>query len=98
MRLTDNEIEIIVQTSKKHFGSNVIVRLFGSRVDDQKKGGDIDLLIKADPEKMIFGKKILFLVDLKKQLGDRKIDVVFDKAGNIFFDFTRSIKKSSVIL
>ena len=50
------------------------VYLFGSRVDDSARGGDIDLLVLS--EKIDLMKKLDILVDLFKQLGDRKIDLV----------------------
>jgi len=79
MRLTKSEIEIIVVVAKKYFGSTVRVFLFGSRVDDFKKGGDIDLFIKTDNEnQMTIDLKIQFLVELKSLIGDQKIDVVID--------------------
>lgn len=43
MRITSLEKEIIRSSVKKHFGGNADVYIFGSRVDDDRKGGDIDL-------------------------------------------------------
>ena len=43
MRLTEFEINVIKQSARDVFGSDVQFFLFGSRVDDTKKGGDIDL-------------------------------------------------------
>jgi predicted nucleotidyltransferase len=58
MRLTEKQIEIIRDGVFKHFGEKSAVYLFGSRVDDTKKGGDIDLLIEADyTQKKCFRKK-----------------------------------------
>ena len=98
MRLSREEHKIIIQAAKKHFGRDVKVHLFGSRVDDHKKGGDIDLLINAGLEKMLYSKKLSFLVDLKKQLGERKIDVVFDNTQQDNAGFIQSIKQSAVLL
>jgi predicted nucleotidyltransferase len=55
--------------------------LFGSRVDDHKRGGDIDLLIRLPPHYdsnaiELFKRKICFLGELEKALGEQKIDVV----------------------
>jgi len=55
--------------------------LFGSRTDDSKKGGDIDLFITNNNEAALtLEAKIHFLTELKTKIGDRKIDVVFDNA------------------
>ena len=68
MRLTDFEVSAIKNSARKIFGSGVEVILFGSRVDDNKKGGDIDLYIKA-PTGNDLEHKIKFLVALEQQIG-----------------------------
>ncbi len=98
MRLNETERTAIMHNARKHFGADASVRLFGSRVDQSKKGGDIDLLIHADQGKMNLKKKLLFLVDLKKEIGQRKIDVVFDRNENKNSFFIQSIKKKSIAL
>ena len=52
--------------------------LFGSRTDDSKKGGDIDLYLKVVDHSALFDKKIKFLARVKRELGDQKIDIVFN--------------------
>lgn len=99
MRLTVKQIVAIHQTAKKHFGTSAKVYLFGSRVDDDRKGGDIDLLIKSDETTLLtFNNKIQFLVDLKSKIGDRKIDVVFDIKNSYNTHFLNTIKNQSVEL
>lgn len=39
---------MIVDAVKETFGPDAKIWLFGSRVDETKRGGDIDLLIKTD--------------------------------------------------
>lgn len=81
MRLSQFEIETINILAKKHFGQGTIVFLFGSRTDDKKKGGDIDLFIQNSNDRLlILETKIHFLAELKTKIGERKIDVVFDNA------------------
>lgn len=46
MRLQSHETEVIKRTVRD-FDKNAQIYLFGSRVDDSKKGGDIDLLIMS---------------------------------------------------
>jgi uncharacterized protein len=49
--------------------------LFGSRVHDEKKGGDIDLLILAN-HKIGLDDKMSFLVSFFEKFGEQKIDIV----------------------
>jgi UDPglucose 6-dehydrogenase len=48
MRLTPDQIQVNGQTAETVLGYGAQVFRFGSRVDDAKKGGDIDLLLEAD--------------------------------------------------
>ncbi len=93
MRLDKYQLELIKQSAVAHFGKNTIVYLFGSRTNDNLRGGDIDLLINTDYSKMTFQNKVLFLVELKKKIGDQKIDLVFDKESKHNQFFLNSIKQ-----
>jgi len=48
MRLTTTEIDQLRKTIRAMVPDAVAVRLFGSRLDDSAKGGDIDLMISTD--------------------------------------------------
>jgi predicted nucleotidyltransferase len=76
MRLKKEYIEIIKKAAKNNFGQNAKVYLFGSRVDDNKKGGDIDLYIETNIKEKILEHKIKMLVELEKFMGEQKIDIV----------------------
>ncbi|NPA73119.1 MAG: nucleotidyltransferase domain-containing protein [Epsilonproteobacteria bacterium] len=81
MRLTTKEIEAIISTFKDTF-ENGDIYLFGSRIDDSKKGGDIDLYIQTNDKDNLNEKKINFLIKLKQKIGEQKIDVVISKDKN----------------
>lgn len=51
MRLSKNEIQIILRVAKEIYGEGVEVYLFGSRLNDEKKGGDINLLVRCFSER-----------------------------------------------
>lgn len=100
MRLSESQIEIINKLAKKYFGQMATVYLFGSRTDENKKGGDIDLFISNDDENILtIEAKVRFLAELKRNIGDRKIDVVFDNANcREKKTFYRSITQNKVKL
>ncbi len=51
--------------------------LFGSRVDDDRRGGDIDLLVETTlPEPRALHAKIGAITDIQLTIGDQKIDMV----------------------
>jgi predicted nucleotidyltransferase len=80
MRLTDQQRDIIRATVAETFGAEADVWLFGSRVDDSKRGGDIDLLIETDQvdADAITRAEISFLTRIQMELGEQKIDVLLD--------------------
>ncbi len=64
MRLGDDQIQVL-KSKLNELSSSAKLYLFGSRVDDTKKGGDIDLLVLNDGHlndpfvKSIFPKAVL---------------------------------------
>lgn len=46
MRLTDTQRQIIQHIVTEELGPGASVRLFGSRLDDTARGGDIDLFVE----------------------------------------------------
>ena len=100
MRLNKFQIDLIKKLAVKHFGPETTVYLFGSRTDDNKKGGDIDLFVNsANEAALTLEAKIHFLAELKTKIGDRKIDVVFDNANTRKKkNFYRSVNHHKVAL
>jgi len=78
MRIKKEDIILIKKITKENFGNNAKVYLFGSRVDDQKKGGDIDLYIETDMKNDVFKQKLKMLGMLHRVLGEQKIDIVIN--------------------
>jgi len=48
MRLTPEQTSSILAVVKRYAGEHAAVYLFGSRLDDRVRGGDVDLLIEAE--------------------------------------------------
>ncbi len=76
MRLTSEERESI-KTIIHSFDPEAQVWLYGSRTDDAKAGGDIDLLIFS--QSLNFSDKLQIKVQLHKAIGEQKIDIVLAK-------------------
>lgn len=76
MRLKKNIIDKLKQSVYDSFG-DVNIYLFGSRTDDTKKGGDIDIAIDSNLSRLEFRKKkIKFISNLIKNNFELKIDIV----------------------
>jgi len=95
MRLTEREVQSIKNSFIKIFEHGSIF-LFGSRLDDNQKGGDIDLYIVPAVMGELALKKINFLVSLKKSIGEQKIDVVIDRGEDRLID--KIAKKEGLLL
>jgi predicted nucleotidyltransferase len=80
MRLTEAQVKAIQDNFFVSFMEGDKIWLFGSRVDDSKKGGDIDLYIETNYSDLfiVTKKEIEFIVNLKKIIGDQKIDIVIN--------------------
>jgi predicted nucleotidyltransferase len=77
MRLTDQQRQILLAAVQQVLGSDVIVKLFGSRVDDFAKGGDIDLYVRSHhPITQPAYRIAMIQAKLIRALGDRKVDVL----------------------
>ena len=86
MRLKNNEVDIIRKTISNIF-DDATVYLFGSRLDDTKKGGDIDLFVIA--KNATFSNKIKALAKLQREL-HKPVDIVLHK------DFSRTIEQEAL--
>jgi predicted nucleotidyltransferase len=77
MRLSHHQTEAIVAAARAVLGSQVRVTLFGSRLDDHARGGDIDLLLEV-PQAVDSPAWLAACVTARVQraLGDRKVDVL----------------------
>lgn len=93
MRLKQFEIEAI-KKSVAFFDPDAEIRLFGSRIDDKAKGGDIDILIFSDKLEKIDGYKIR--TKLFNLIEEQKVDILIRKEKND--PFVEHIMHSSVII
>ncbi len=96
MRLTAQERTLIRELGLRHFGA--VPRLFGSRLDDSRGGGDIDLLIPTRlPAAEAARKRLDLLADLWLALGERKIDILLDD-GQVDTPVYRRARQEAVLV
>jgi len=79
MRLTTQEKQVIKSSVEEVMGSQANVWLFGSRVNDAKRGGDIDLFVETNLQNPLdrVRKKSRLWAKLQQQLGEQRIDIIF---------------------
>lgn len=84
MRLNDFERRAIEVASCEVLPPGTRVALFGSRTDDTRRGGDIDLLLEppdALPPAEVIELRTRLAARLYRTLGERRIDIVVSPAG-----------------
>ena len=93
MRLYQEQAKVL-KDKLKTISSTAQLYLFGSRVDDEKKGGDIDLLVVS---KEITKKDLRYLrIEFFKHFGEQKLDIILDD-GEFKNPFTKHIIKKAVL-
>ncbi|MDW8323550.1 MAG: nucleotidyltransferase domain-containing protein [Burkholderiales bacterium] len=80
MRLTLEQVQFIKATVERYFGPGARVWLFGSRLDDAKRGGDVDFYVEPCKPGAWFQRRLLCLVELKEGL-PYPIDLVVAEPG-----------------
>lgn len=86
MRLSNQEVKIIKEVVSKYL-KDYKIYLFGSRLDNAKKGGDIDLFIIS--KEMDYVKRLKIEAKLEMVL-QKPVDIVYHK------DFKRDIEKEAL--
>lgn len=77
MRISALQARAIVSTARELAGPGASVRLFGSRLRDEVRGGDIDLLVQCPhPVARPVWLAARIAARLQRVLGERRIDVL----------------------
>lgn len=103
MRIKEEEIGVFTKVLDAYLlNASAKLYLFGSRVHDHQKGGDIDLLLMlqdSNQENEMKSKKSEILEKFKRELGERKIDLLISTPQKITSDlFLKSIYPSAILL
>lgn len=94
MRLTSTQIDTIKITAAAVLGDGVQVTLFGSRLHDDQKGGDVDLYIEVPEPRLM--QKIRCKVELQDRL-DMPVDLILKPIGDTS-PISQIAKKEGLVL
>jgi len=96
MRLYQNEVNIIKNTILSSIEDAKII-LFGSRVFDNKKGGDIDICIETKYE-IPLSQKLKILTKIELAGIQRKVDLVLKTPKTKYQPIFDTISKEGIVL
>jgi len=94
MRLSQEQIDVL-KNKLTILSAQAKLYLFGSRVDDTKRGGDIDLLVVSDT----LTKKDLraLRIEFFKKFGEQKLDIILDN-GSFTNPFNKLVFQKAILL
>lgn len=75
MRISQEQASMIRQLVHNSLGEESEVWLFGSRVDDAKRGGDVDLYVETT-QACDLPTKLSLMSEIQRSIGLRKIDLL----------------------
>ena len=101
MRLSSRTQQIIRDSVRTVFGDHAKVMVFGSRVNEEARGGDIDLYIEIDggdtPRQRLERELKLYAL-LQKALGEQRIDLVIHERGATLKAIDKEASSTGLIL
>lgn len=98
MRLTPVEIEAIRRAVRVVFGEAARVRVFGSRVRDDLKGGDLDLFVEVEPGDASIASEQRLRDLITPALDDLRIDIILHERGRAVTPIERIALRDGVAL
>ncbi len=98
MRLDSSLIPRLLADTSEVFGNDAELWLFGSRVDDNARGGDIDLYVETADETGLLAHRLEFQRRLFRLFGDRKVDVVIHSRTRPLSPIHLIARKSGILL
>lgn len=99
MRLTEQQIQIIRDATLELVGHPAPVWLFGSRIDEAARGGDVDLMIQlSEPVQDPAGLMVKLATRVSKCMHGRKVDVLIDAPNLKHFPIHDMVKANGVLL
>ncbi|RLA08693.1 MAG: nucleotidyltransferase domain-containing protein [Gammaproteobacteria bacterium] len=95
MRLSKQDINIIKNTILDNINDGKIT-LFGSRADDNRKGGDIDLMVETN-KNISFATELNILTKLELNGIERKVDLLLKAPNSTPHNIYKKAKKGVLL-
>ena len=96
MRLSPAQTRVILHCVREQLGADASVMLFGSRLDDRTRGGDVDLLVESAAPATL-RQRVLVTMALEKALA-LPVDIVAVQRGTPGSAFTRITRSRAQLL
>lgn len=96
MRLTAQQTEQILAAVRRHFGAQARVAVFGSRLDDGARGGDVDLLVET-PDAPTLTQRAAATLELEDVL-QMPVDILAVRCGEAGSAFVQAVRPRAVAL
>nr|WP_246616898.1 nucleotidyltransferase domain-containing protein [Sphingomonas yunnanensis] len=91
-------VAAIKEAAREAFGEGAVVRLFGSRVRDDLRGGDIDLHVETDPLDDEWRARGTFEDVLFRRIEPQKVDVIVTQRGGTPRGFEQIAYRDGIVL
>jgi predicted nucleotidyltransferase len=98
MRVTQQEIAAIKMAALDIFGQQAVIRLFGSRANDEARGGDLDLHLETDPDKADQQDELRFQSAVWGAMNELKVDLIVTKRGEPLTWIERAAYRDGIVL
>ena len=90
MRLSPAQTKIILTCVRQQYGADATVMLFGSRLDDSARGGDVDLLVDTAVQPTLHQRALATLA--LEQALNLPVDILAQQRGACGSAFARSVR------
>lgn len=98
MRLQPREIEAIRTAVREVFGATATIRLFGSRVRDDLKGGDVDLFVEVEPGQASIANEQRLRDRIAPAIDDLRTDIILHERGTDFTPIEQIALRDGLLL
>ena len=96
MRLSPAQTRVILHCVREQLGADASVMLFGSRLDDRTRGGDVDLLVESAAPATL-RQRVLVTMALEKALAVH-VDIIAVQRGTPGSAFARIARSRAQLL